>query len=93
MSGILRRLGSAARNPLGKEDKTQARVSCTIDPIVGLVQAELDEVKSRLQRGKGKWPTKDYVHDATWDGWLGEQYALKRVIRILKSSNKEDGEK
>jgi hypothetical protein len=67
-------------------ETTQARVEGTLDLIVGLVQSELDEVNSRIQRGRGTWPTKDYVQDATWDGWRGEQYALERVIRILKSN-------
>jgi hypothetical protein len=71
-------------------EKTQARVSGTLDPIVGLVQAELDKVNSRLNKGKGTWPTKDYVQDATWDGWRGEQYALERIIRILKYNARLD---
>ena len=60
--------------------------SCTVDSIVGFVRSELADVTERIDRGKGEWPTSNYVRDETWALWRGERMALERVLHKIESN-------
>ena len=60
--------------------------SCTVDSIVGFVRSELADVTERINRGKGEWPTSNYVRDETWALWRGERMALERVLHKIESN-------
>ena len=60
--------------------------SCTVDSIVGFVRSELADVTERIDRGKGDWPTSNYVRDETWALWRGERMALERVLHKIESN-------
>ena len=41
----------------------------------------LKQVEELLRKGKGTWPEKGYIRDSDWDNWLGEQRALRSIVR------------
>ena len=70
------------------ERQENAPSSCTVDSIVGFIRSELEDVSERLNRGKGEWPTSNYVRDEVWAMWRSEQSTLERVLHHIES-NKE----
>jgi hypothetical protein len=52
-----------------------------------IVKKELERVESLLEAGKGEWPNNDYVKDSIWDGWLGQRYALSKILKQLEAAN------